>query len=236
MTGKKRTEKILPLLKVAMFLLVTIGIAMVMRRLVILTGLMPANNKPGFGSLDQGFNKHSFTTILHIVPGAVFMILGPLQFMSSIRLGHIQFHRWSGRVFILAAYIIGITSTVLSFTKQSTGGLTEAVASVFFSIFFLVCVSLSLYYILRKQVLLHREWMIRAFSLGLAISTVRLIAVFTFIVFKVPLQSFLGIAFWMGFTLHTIVAEIWINYTRKPDVTTRKAPIFPDVKKETVHQ
>jgi hypothetical protein len=78
MTGKKKINKISSLLKVAMFLLVTIGIVMVIRRLLNLTGLMPPNNKPGFASLDQGFDQHAFTTILHIVPGALFMILGPL--------------------------------------------------------------------------------------------------------------------------------------------------------------
>ncbi len=161
------------------------------------------------------------------MPGALFMILGPLQFMPRIRVRHIQFHRWSGRVFIIAAYIIGLSSIVLSFIKQSIGGINEAVASVFFSIFFLVCINLSLYYISRKQVPLHREWMIRAFSVGLAISTVRLITAFVFVFFKVLPQNFLGTAFWMGFTLHAIVAEVWINCTRKTVVAEHKILLFP---------
>lgn len=222
MAGKKKINRILPLLKMAMFLLATIGIVMVIRRLLVLTGFIPTNNKPGFDSFDQDFSKHTFITALHILPGTLFMILGPLQFMPSIRVRHIQFHRWSGRIFIIAAYVIGLTSIVLSFIKQPIGGINEAVASIFFSIFFLVCVSLSLHSILRKQVLLHREWMIRTFSVGLAIATVRLITVFAFIFFKVLPENFLGTAFWMGFSLHTVVAEIWINYTRKPVLAEQK--------------
>lgn len=235
MPGKKRISKIRLLLKVAMFLLAAIGIVMVIRSLIVLTEIVPTNNRQGFDSLNQDFGKQTFTTILHIVPGALFMILGPLQFMPGIRLRHIQFHRWTGRVFIITAYIIGITSIVLSFTKQLIGGINEAAASVFFSIFFLLCISRSLYCILRKQVLLHREWMIRAFSLGLAIETVRLITAFAIIFFKVQLD-FLGTAFWMGFTLHAIVAEIWINHTRKPVVAGHKTLLFPDIRKKTVHQ
>jgi hypothetical protein len=83
---------------------------------------------------------------------------------------------------------------------------------------------MSLYYFFKKKVPHHREWMIRVFSLGLAIATTRLIAVFTFIIFKVPLQSFLGIAFWMAFTLHAIVAEIWINYTRRTVAAIYQSP------------
>ena len=215
MSGKNKINRISSFLKVVMFLLAAIGIVMVIRRLLNLSGFLPSNYKPGFASLDQGFDQHTFITILHIVPGALFMISGPLQFMPRIRFRHIQLHRWSERVFILVAYIIGITSIVLPLIKQPIGGITEAVASIFFSIFFLVCISMSLYYFFKKKVPRQREWMIRVFSLGLAIATTRLIAVFTFIVFKVPLQSFLGTAFWMAFTLHAIVAEIWINYTRK---------------------
>src|SRR3954468_20647160 len=122
MAGKKKINRILPLLKVAMFSLVAIGVVMVIRRLTVLTGFMSTNNRPGFASFDQGFDKHPFITTLHIVPDALFMILGPLQFMSRIRLRHIQFHRWSGRVFIMAAYMIGITSIVLSFIKPPIGG------------------------------------------------------------------------------------------------------------------
>src|SRR4051794_20439132 len=122
MAGKRKTNRILSLLKVVMFILVAIGIVMVIRRLIVLTGFLPANNKPGFSSFDQGFDKQSLITILHIIPGALFMISGPLQFMARIRLRHIQFHRWSGRVFIMAAYTIGISSIVLSFVKQPVGG------------------------------------------------------------------------------------------------------------------
>ena len=235
MAAKRKTNKILSLIKVVMFILVAIGIVMVIRRLMVLTGFVPANNKPGFSSFDQGFGKQTLITILHIVPGSLFMILGPLQFMPRVRLRHIQFHRWSGRVFIMAAYTIGITSIILSFIKQLIGGTNEAVASIFFSIFFLVCISLSLHYILKKQVLLHREWMIRAFSVGLAISTVRLITVFAFISFKVSPQNFLGTAFWMGFTLHAIVAEIWINYTRKPSLTRHSTLLLHDIKENSFH-
>ena len=226
MTGKKKKNRILALLKTAMFTLVAIGIVMVIRRLMVLTGITATNNKPGFSSFDQGFGKHLFITILHIVSGALFMILGPLQFMPQIRLRYIRFHRLSGRVFIMAAYTIGTTSIILSFIKQPIGGINEAVASVFFSIFLLVCVSLSLRSILRKKVLLHREWILRTFSLGLAIATIRLITVFAFIFFHVLPQNFLGTAFWMGFTLHALVAEVWINYTRKPIIAKQERSLF----------
>jgi uncharacterized membrane protein len=195
---------------------------MAIRRLSVLEGLMSSNNRVGLSSVDQEFSKHPFITLLHIIPGALFMILGPLQFMPFIRVRYIKFHRWSGRVFIMAAYTIGLSSIILSFAKRPLGGLNEAVASIFFSVFFLVCISLSFRSVLRRQIRLHREWMIRAFSIGLAISTVRIITIFVFVFFKMPLQDFLGTAFWLGFTMHGIAAELWINFTRKLPISQAK--------------
>jgi len=62
---------------------------------------------------------------------------------------------------------------------------------------------------------LRHEWMTRMFSIGLAIGTIRPIAVLLFIFFRLPPQVFFGTAFWIGFTLHLILAEAWINYSRK---------------------
>jgi hypothetical protein len=59
--------------------------------------------------------------------------------------------------------------------------------------------------------------MIRAFAVGLAIATIRPIMGAFFatrnITHLAP-HDFFGTAFWLGFTLHLIAAEIWINYTR----------------------
>ena len=69
----------------------------------------------------------------------------------------------------------------------------------------------------RRQVALHREWMIRAFSLGLAVATIRpIVGVFfaTRSVTHLTRAEFFGVAFWLAFTIHLIAAEAWINYTR----------------------
>ena len=43
-------------------------------------------------------------------------------------------------------------------------------------------------------------------------------------------RDFFGTAFWLGFTMQLMVAEIWINYTRKPSaVVSPQEPCYPDV-------
>lgn len=37
----------------------------------------------------------------------------------------------------------------------------------------------------------------------------------SFVFFGMRPQTFLGTAFWIGFSLHAIIAEVWINLNRE---------------------
>jgi hypothetical protein len=202
-----------------MFLPAVIGIAMVVRRTLVLAGLMGSFTPPGMAknapAFDSEFSRHPVITLIHILPGALFMILGPLQFLPRIRSRHIWLHRLSGRVIIITGYIIGASALYMPFVLSPIGGLNEAVATSLFAVLFLVSLSKAWWHIVHKQAALHREWMIRAFSIGLAVGTIRPIIALFFAFSGLPPQVFFGTAFWLGFTLQLWAAEIWINYTRK---------------------
>ena len=206
------------LLHTLLFLPAIIGIAMVIRRTLVLAGLMGSFNPPGMAknapAFDDGFSRHPIITLIHILPGALFMILGPLQFMPGVRRRYIRFHRLSGRIYIIAAYIIGISALYMPFVLHPIGGFNEAAATTLYAILFLVSLSKAWWCIVHKQVALHREWMIRAFSIGLAVGTIRPIIALFFAFSGSSPQEFFGTAFWIGFTLQLLAAEIWINYTR----------------------
>jgi uncharacterized membrane protein len=201
-----------------MFIPALIGLAVVIRRTLVLAGLMGSFNPPGMAknapAFDDGFSRHPIITLIHILPGALFMILGPLQFMAGVRRRHIGFHRLSGRIYIISAYIIGISALYMPFVLRPIGGLNEAAATSLYAILFLVSLSKAWWHIVHKRVALHREWMIRAFSIGLAVGTIRPIIAIFFAFSGLPPQIFFGTAFWIGFTLQLLAAEIWINYTR----------------------
>src|SRR5580765_791659 len=54
---------------------------------------------------DRRYAADRVSALLHILPGGVFLILAPLQFSSRIRSRSIRFHRWSGRILMLAGLI-----------------------------------------------------------------------------------------------------------------------------------
>ena len=66
----------------------------------------------------------------------------------------------------------------------------------------------------------HREWMIRAFAIGLAIATARLIFFPVLLITMVdPTEERFGtllvVALAVAFVLHASVAELWICVTRR---------------------
>jgi hypothetical protein len=203
--------KIARLLHITMFFPAAIGLVMVVMRSLVVAGNIPGR------PFDAGFAQHPFITFLHILPGALFMILGPLLFLPGIRARYPRFHRRSERVVTGCGYIIGLSALILPFMMKPVGGLNEAAATSFFAIWFLLALTMASR---TGDAVQHHEWMIRMFSIGLAIGTIRPIVVLFFIFSGLPPQVFFGTAFWIGFTLHLILAEAWINYSRK-SITVR---------------
>jgi uncharacterized membrane protein len=147
------------------------------------------------------------------------MLLGPLQFSSSIRARHLRWHRWSGRLFVACGFVIGISALIMSFGMPAIGGVNQAAATTLFGCYFLVALSRAFWLIRRREIALHREWMIRAFSIGLAVATIRPIMGIFFATSRfseLKPREFFGIAFWIGFVLHLIAAEAWIHATQSP--------------------
>ena len=211
-----------------------IGIAIIARRTAFLLPILSRGYHPPavspnpiaaqFAAVDDIFAHHPLLTLIHILPGSLFIVLGPLQFMSSIRNNHPQWHRWSGRIFLLCSSIIGVSALVMSFAMPAVGGVNQAAATTCFGIFFLFALAKAFWHIRRREVLLHREWMIRAYAIGVAVATIRpIVGIFvaTSRLSGLTLHEFFGIAFWIGFVLHLIAAEAWIHTTLPPQVTVQ---------------
>jgi|SRR5579862_3230812 len=211
----------------AVVFLAVIGVAVVVRRTVKLVPIVvngyhppvPPSNPVAaqFAPLDDLFAHYPILTLIHIVPGLLFMILGPLQFSSTIRARHIQWHRWSGRVFVVCSLVIGISALIMSFGMPAIGGVNQAAATTLFATFFLFALCKAFWHIRRREIALHREWMIRAFGTGLAVATIRpIIGIFfaTSRLTGLTPHEFFGTAFWIGFTLQLIAAEAWIHATQ----------------------
>ena len=205
-----------------------IGVAIVVRRTyklipVLINGFQPHvhQSNPSLEQLaatDDIFARYPVLTLVHIIPGLLFILLGPVQFIKSFRDRYTKWHRRLGRIVLICGLIIGITGFTMSIAMPSIGGVNQAVATVLFSIFFLFALSKAYQKILQRNTVLHREWMIRAYAIGLAITTIRPIVGIFFATSRfthLTPYEFFGTAFWIGFVLHLIIAEAWIYKTRE---------------------
>lgn len=208
----------------AVIFLAFIGLAVATRRTIVLLkpGTMRSEKNPAL-QLDAHFADHATLTLAHILPAMLFMVLGPLQFIRRLRARYPQAHRWSGRIFLAASAVLGVTGLTMAFGK-TIGGIDEKAAITLFGTFFLIALAKALWHALRREFAQHREWMIRGYAIGLAVATIRPI-MGTFFAAAVlrglapEPKEFFGTAFWIGFTLQTIAAEIWINRTRSTAAT-----------------
>jgi hypothetical protein len=98
---------------------------------------------------------------------------------------------------------------------MNIGGPNETLATGLFAIVFLCCLIMAYRHIRRKEVARHREWMIRAYGVGLGVATTRPIVGMFFAFGKLTPHEFFGIAFWLGFTTTFLAAEAWVDYTRQ---------------------
>jgi uncharacterized membrane protein len=215
-----------PLAWGAVIFLAAIGCAVAVRRMVHLVPvLIGGYHAPAVASnpavaqlaaLDDLFARYPILTLVHIVPGLLFMLLGPWQFSETIRARHLRWHRWNGRIFVCCGVVIGVSALVMSFAMPAIGGMNQAAATTLFGAFFLFALGKAVWHIRRKKVALHREWMIRAFAVGLAVATIRPIIGIFFATSRITGLSpheFFGTAFWIGFTVQLMAAEAWIHWT-----------------------
>jgi len=175
-------------------------------------------NLEQLAATDDIFARYPVLTLVHILPGLVFILLAPFQFSKKIRESNIARHRRSGRVVLVSGLIAGITAFIMSLAMPSIGGVNQAAATLLFSIFFLFALSKAYLLIRKGNSKLHREWMIRAYAIGLAVTTIRPIVGIFFATSKLSgltPYEFFGTAFWVGFVLHLIASEVWINKTRR---------------------
>jgi uncharacterized membrane protein len=208
-------------------LLVLIGVFAVVRRTTHLVPIVingyrppaPTSNPMAtqFLALDDIFARYPILTLIHILPALLFIVLAPLQFSPTFRDRHLQWHRRNGRLLLVCGLVVGVSALIMSFGMPAIGGVNQAAATTLFAVFFLLALGKAFRHIRRREIGLHREWMIRAFSIGLAVATIRPIVGLFFATSpftRLTPYEFFGTAFWIGFVLHLIAAEAWIQWTR----------------------
>lgn len=115
--------------------------------------------------------------VLHIVGALLFALLGAFQFSSSIRRRWSVLHRVSGRLSLVGASLVVVSALWLTtvYATPSIGGLVLAGFRLAVASGMALSIGLGLAAAIRRNIPRHREWMIRAYALGLGSATQMLV-------------------------------------------------------------
>ena len=190
-------------LKIWLWVCIVIALAAAARRFIIL--LRPSGSSVLSG-LDTTLASRTSLTLAHIIPATAFVLLAPFVLFKADN------KRWLERTLSLLGVIIGITAYAMSI--DAFGGWTERTAVLFFNSLFLFSLGRAFMYGQARAGIPMRRWLTRAVGILLGVATTRPVMGVFFATSRfthlMPNQFF-GIAFWIGFSLNTIVIEMWLR-------------------------
>lgn len=146
--------------------------------------------------------------LMHILAGSVFNLLGPFQFVPAIRRRWPAVHRWSGRVFLASGLVAGLCALWMNQFFPAFGGLSKYSANLVFGAALPISLALAYVAVRQRRIATHRAWMMRAYAIGLGVSTQRLLILPVALALGLPGDPWLGLLLWAGWLLNLAVVEL----------------------------
>src|SRR3977135_1239122 len=191
-------------LRIGFWACIVISVAVVLRRTVALVS-PPQSAPPQLAALDAAFASHAALTLAHIIPALAFVVLAPFVYLRRFAGA-----AWPERLLFSLGAVVGVTAYAMS--NYSVGGWVERSAVLLFNSLFLF--SLFRAWRLRREPILKLRWMTRAIAVLLGIATTRpVMGIFfaTRALTHLSPEQFFGIAFWIGFSINTLIVELWLR-------------------------
>jgi hypothetical protein len=205
-TLRLRTKAAPLWLRAGFWICIGIAVAVVVRRLVALAH-PSQSGPPQLADLDAVFASHTALTVAHIVPALVLVVLLPLFYSRRFATA-----MWMHRLLFVFGAMVGLTAYAMSILP--VGGWLERSAVLCFDSLYLYSLARSFGYMRMGELALERRWMTRAMGILLGIATTRpVMGVFfaTSRLTHLEPRQFFGMAFWIGFSINTVVVELWLR-------------------------
>jgi len=100
----------------------------------------------------------------HLLFAAAITLAGTLQLVPSIRAHFPRFHRWNGRLYVVVAFIMGISGLYLVMSgRKVVGDAPQHIAVGINAILIMLCAAMTLRHALARDFSTHRRWALRLF-------------------------------------------------------------------------
>lgn len=122
--------------------------------------VLPELYDPSSGTANVGIG-------LHFAAGGIILILGSIQLIDAIRNRYPAFHRWVGRVYILASVFAGLGGLSFILIKGTIGGMVMDLGFGLYGLLMLICATETFRHARARRIELHRAWALRLYALAI---------------------------------------------------------------------
>jgi uncharacterized membrane protein len=113
----------------------------------------------------------------HALAGACALILAPLQFSDRLRRRFTKMHRIVGRIYITGAFVLAPLGVYIQYLEERIGEPRSfTIATSVDAILLMSTTAFALFFILKRKIQQHRQWMTRSYAVALIFFEVRLIS------------------------------------------------------------
>ncbi len=147
--------------------------------------------------------------IVHRLFGAVYLVVGLVQFSASFRRKRPKLHRSLGKVFMIFS-ITGAISGVLFVLLVPFAGPLEAIPVILFGSFMGYATYRAYVHIRKGEVMLHRVWVARSYAVGLGVASIRVFyLVLQYTTTSLDQRDMFMAALWGGWVLTLGLVEMY---------------------------
>jgi len=128
----------------------------------------------------------NLAVIMHVGSAVVLMLAGAAQLVPQVRSRYPIFHRWNGRLYMLAVVGVSTAGLFLTWLRKTVGDLQQHIGSTLGAVLILLCAAMALRYALARNFRMHRRWALRLFLAASGSWFLRLAFFLTLAVFRGP--------------------------------------------------
>ena len=96
--------------------------------------------------------------IPHTLAGIFALLIGPINFSSRIRQGHLTLHRVLGRIYVVSVFVGSFTGIALAWGRPGLPGTSMQAAA------WIVCTTAAFITARNRHIIQHRQWMVRSYA------------------------------------------------------------------------
>jgi tetratricopeptide (TPR) repeat protein len=168
---------------------------------------------------------------VHLLSAVLVMLAGAVQLVPGVRGRFPVFHRWNGRLYMLAAVALGVGGVYMMWIRGTAGDVPQHLGQTLDAVLIWLCAAVALRHALARNFAAHRRWALRLFLVICASLFIRSAVFLTLIFFNGPVGfdpvtlrgPFLTVVSFAQTLVPLAVLQLYLRAQERPGALLRMA-------------